>query len=72
MTQAETSSLIADGEEIAEVRFHEESELDRLMPSRLSRRLHLAMGAARSGQTMYAEHGVPKVQGCGPEPDSAA
>jgi 8-oxo-dGTP diphosphatase len=63
MTQAETSSLIPDGEEIAEVRFHEESELDRLMPSRLSRRLHLAMSAARTGQTMYAEHGVAKGPG---------
>jgi 8-oxo-dGTP diphosphatase len=60
MTKGEASALVPDGEEIAEVRFHDESELDGLMPARLSRRLHLALGAAKTGQTIYAEHGVAK------------
>jgi 8-oxo-dGTP diphosphatase len=63
MTEAEASALVPDGEEIAEVRFHEENELDGLMPARLSRRLHLALSAARNGQTIYAEHGVAKSTG---------
>jgi 8-oxo-dGTP diphosphatase len=63
MTDAEASTLLPDGEEIAEVRFHDEDELDGLMPARLSRRLHLALSAARTGQMIYAEHGVAKSSG---------
>jgi 8-oxo-dGTP diphosphatase len=63
MTQTEAAALVPDGKEIAEVRFHEEHELDDLMPARLSRRLHLALNATRTKQTIYAEHGVAKSAG---------
>jgi hypothetical protein len=59
----EAAALVPDGEEIAEARFHAENQLDALMPARLSRRMHLALSAARTGQTIYAEHGIATSMG---------
>jgi 8-oxo-dGTP diphosphatase len=63
MAEAEAAALVPDGEEIAEARFHAENQIDPLMPARLSRRLHLALSAARTGQTIYPEHGIATNRG---------
>lgn len=59
MTNAEVAALQLDGVEIVEAKFHDADELPDLMPARLARRLALALEAARSGGTVYAEHGAP-------------
>lgn len=58
MTDVEAAALTVDGHEIVEARFQEPSELPNLMPARLARRLALALDAARTGTTIYAEHGA--------------
>ena len=57
LAESDLPGLQLQAEEIAEVRFHHADTLDELMPARLARRLHLALGAAASGRTEYAEHG---------------
>jgi 8-oxo-dGTP diphosphatase len=58
MTKEQAAVLRLDGVEIVEARFHSAEDLPTLMPGRLARRVALALDAARSGETIYAEHGA--------------
>jgi 8-oxo-dGTP pyrophosphatase MutT (NUDIX family) len=51
-----TRIAFEDGE-IAEFRYVALSDLAELVPARLARRIHTAVGALHSGRTVYAEHG---------------
>jgi 8-oxo-dGTP diphosphatase len=47
-----------DGNEIAEARYWPPEAFESLAPSRLARRLHLAVTATVTGTPVYAEHGA--------------
>jgi 8-oxo-dGTP diphosphatase len=57
----EISLLRPDAVEISEARFWHAEMLDELTPSRLARRLRLAIQAALTGVTIYAEHGTSQL-----------
>ena len=58
MSADEAAVIQPDGVEIAEAKFWSPDALDSLTPSRLTRRLHLAISATQTGVTTYAEHGI--------------
>ncbi|WP_345628364.1 NUDIX hydrolase [Rugosimonospora acidiphila] len=49
--------IVFEDGEITEFRYVAPAELDDLVPSRLARRLHMAVAAKRNGRMTYAEHG---------------
>jgi len=58
LAEADLAGLNPQAGEIGEVRFFQASDLQGRMPARLARRLLLALDAAASGRTEYAEHGA--------------
>jgi 8-oxo-dGTP diphosphatase len=71
MTPAEASTLNLDAREIAEARFQSPDDFDHLTPLRLARRLRLAVAAANTGQTTYAENGQAPALGPSAPPGPA-
>lgn len=64
MTTAEIDKLLPDGSEILEARFYDRNQLKDVTPSRLTKRISLALQVADAGQliNVYAEHGERRRQ----------
>ena len=57
-TDEQIAAIRVDGTEIDRYAYHQRSELDNLLMSRLSRRVHAAIEAKAKRETVYLEHGV--------------
>lgn len=57
LTADQYASIQLAADELAEAAFHPPERFLQLAPDRLARRLALAVTAANTGETLYAEHG---------------
>ena len=58
LTSAQLAAIRVDGVEIDRYACHRRTELDDVLIPRLARRVHVAIEARASAETVYLEHGV--------------
>ena len=58
LTDGQRAAIRVDGAEIDRYAYHHRAALDGLLIPRLARRVHVAIQAKASGETVYLEHGI--------------